>query len=250
MRIYGLIGFPLAHSFSETYFSEKFFRENIQDVSYRNFPLEKIDDFHNLVSNNKDILGLNVTIPFKETVINLIDELDNSAAEIGAVNTIKIFRSNNKIITKGYNTDYFGFKKSIESLLHNHHKAALILGTGGASKAIKYVLSKSEIPFLFVSRNKTDINTITYKQLTEDIIHSHQIIINTTPLGMFPDIEKYPDIPYNLLTSQHLLFDLIYNPKETAFLKKGAEQGAQTKNGLEMLYFQAEKSWEIWNNLI
>jgi shikimate dehydrogenase len=247
MRTFGLIGFPLSHSFSETYFSEKFFRENIQNCNYRNFPLERISYLNDLIKNTPDLAGLNVTIPYKESVLGSLDKLDENAAKIGAVNTIKIVHYGDTIITKGYNTDYLGFEISLKPLLNKHHKAALILGSGGASKAVKYVLNSLGLEYTVVSRTKSDTHSLTYNELNKEVIHSHQVIINTTPLGMHPDIDQAPDIPYELLSPEHLLYDLIYNPAKTLFLKNGAAQGTQTKNGLEMLYLQAEKAWEIWN---
>lgn len=248
MRQFGLIGFPLSHSFSETYFSEKFYKENIPDCNYKNFSLENICYIKDLIKNTAGIAGLNVTIPYKVSVMEYLDEVDEIAEKIGAVNTIKITNYVDDVYTKGYNTDCFGFEISLKPLLGKHHKAALILGSGGASKAVKFVLDKLEISCTLVSRTKQDIHTLSYGELDNETIQSHQLIINTTPLGMFPVIGQSPDIPYESLTSGHLLFDLVYNPAETLFLKKGAAQGAQTKNGLEMLYLQAEKAWEIWND--
>ena len=243
MKQYGLIGYPLSHSFSKGYFAEKFAKENIVDCKYDVFPLEKIEDFVELCNDKKNLIGLNVTIPYKEKIIPFLDELDETAANIGAVNTIKF--SNGKKI--GYNSDAYGFEMSLKPLLKSHHTQALILGTGGASKAVEYVLKKLGIAFQYVSRTKND-KAISYEELNESIIQHSKLIINTTPIGMYPNIDTAPDIPYNVLTEKHLLYDLVYNPEETLFLKKGKEKGAQTKNGLEMLYLQAERSWEIWNS--
>ena len=243
MKQYGLIGYPLSHSFSKGYFAEKFAKENIVDCKYDVFPLEKIEDFVELCNDKKNLIGLNVTIPYKEKIIPFLDELDETAANIGAVNTIKF--SNGKEI--GYNSDAYGFEMSLKPLLKQHHTKALILGTGGASKAVEYVLRKLGISFQYVSRNKNE-KAISYEELNEAIIQHSKLIINTTPIGMYPNIDTAPDIPYNVLTEKHLLYDLVYNPEETLFLKKGKEKGAQTKNGLEMLYLQAERSWEIWNS--
>ena len=243
MKQYGLIGYPLSHSFSKGYFAEKFAKENIVDCKYDVFPLEKIEDFVELCNDKKNLIGLNVTIPYKEKIIPFLDELDETAANIGAVNTIKF--SNGKKI--GYNSDAYGFEMSLKPLLKQHHTKALILGTGGASKAVEYVLKKLGIAFQYVSRTKND-KAISYEELNESIIQHSKLIINTTPIGMYPNIDTAPDIPYNVITDKHLLYDLIYNPEETLFLKKGKEKGAQTKNGLEMLYLQAERSWEIWNS--
>ena len=243
MKQFGLIGFPLTHSFSKGYFTEKFSNENLADCRYDTFPLEKIKDFNELCKQHKNLIGLNVTIPYKQQIIPYLDELDETAANIGAVNTIK-FIKDKKI---GYNTDAYGFEMSLNPLLKSHHTHALILGTGGASKAVEYVLSKKGISYQNVSRVRTG-KAIHYEDLNEMIIHKSTLIINCTPVGMHPDIEEAPEIPYQYLTSKHLLYDLIYNPSETQFLMLGKEQGAQTKNGLEMLYLQAERSWQIWNS--
>jgi len=242
MKQYGLIGYPLSHSFSKGYFAEKFLKENITDANYDVFPLEKIDDFTALYQNKENLIGLNVTIPYKQQVIPFLDELDETSANIGAVNTVK-FTQGKRI---GYNTDAYGFEMSLKPMLQSHHTNALILGTGGASKAVEYVLKKLGISFQYVSRNKSD-HTISYEQLDEFIIHNSKLIINSTPIGMYPNVDVAPNIPYNAISEKHLLYDLVYNPEETLFLKKGKEKGAQTKNGLEMLYLQAERSWEIWN---
>lgn len=242
MKQYGLIGYPLSHSFSKGYFAEKFLKENITDANYDVFPLEKIDDFTALYQNKENLIGLNVTIPYKQQVIPFLDELDETSANIGAVNTVK-FTQGKRI---GYNTDAYGFEMSLKPMLQSHHTNALILGTGGASKAVEYVLKKLGISFQYVSRNKSD-HTISYEQLDEFIIHNSKLIINSTPIGMYPNVDVAPNIPYNAISEKHLLYDLVYNPEETLFLKKGKEKGAQTKNGLEMLYLQAERSWQIWN---
>jgi len=244
MKQFGLIGYPLSHSFSKGYFAEKFLKENIEDCSYDVFPLEKIEDFNSLCEQHQNLVGLNVTIPYKQQIIPFLDELDETAANIGAVNTIK-FINNKKI---GFNTDAFGFEMSLQPLLKSHHQQALILGTGGASKAVEFVLKKLGISFQYVSRNKNE-NAITYSELNEDIIHHSTLIINSTPIGMYPNVEVSPNVPYHFLSDKHLLYDLIYNPEETQFLKEGKQRGAQTKNGLEMLYLQAERSWQIWNNI-
>lgn len=242
MKQYGLIGYPLSHSFSKGYFREKFERENITDAAYDVFPLERVELFRDLCAREKNLAGLNVTIPYKEQIIPYLDELDEEAKSIGAVNTIK-FSSGKKI---GYNSDGYGFEKSLQPLLKPHHTAALILGTGGASKAVEYVLRKLGISYQYVSRNKSP-HTITYEQLDDLTVQKSLLIINCSPVGMHPHTDEAPLIPYEALTDKHLLYDLIYNPEETRFLKQGRLQGAQTKNGLEMLYLQAERSWEIWN---
>lgn len=240
---FGLIGYPLSHSFSKGYFSEKFQKENITDCNYAVFPLEKIEDFVELCNDRSNLVGLNVTIPYKEKIIPFLDELNEEANQIGAVNTIK-FVNGKKI---GYNTDCYGFEMSLKPLLKPHHTSALILGNGGASKAVEYVLQKLGIQFQYVSRKKSE-KAISYDDVDALIINHSTLIINSTPIGMYPNVNAAPDIPYNAITEKHLLYDLIYNPEETLFLKKGKENGAQTKNGLEMLYLQAERSWEIWTS--
>lgn len=243
MNQYGLIGYPLSHSFSKKYFSEKFEVEGIENHSYSLFPLEKIDDLHFLLQSSPDLKGLNVTIPYKEDVLAFLDEIDDASAKIGAVNTIKIVDGK----LKGYNTDVYGFEIALLKLIDKTKiDNALILGTGGAAKACAYILKKLEIPFKYVSRTKKS-EQFTYTELSKEVIEKHQLIINTTPLGTFPNIHSYPNIPYNNLTAKHYLYDLVYNPEESQFLKRGKEQGAAMKNGLEMLYLQAEKAWEIWN---
>ncbi len=249
MNIYGLIGFPLEHSFSEKYFAQKFKSENILNSKYKLFPLKSVKEFPKFLKNNPELKGLNVTIPYKELIIPYLNKLHSSAKNINAVNTISI-KQNNKgdVYTIGYNTDVYGFQKSLKPFLNSNIKKALILGTGGAAKAVAYVLNENNIEFLFVSRAKLNTNKkiINYSSLNKNIIENTQIIINTTPLGMSPNIENCPDIPYKFISEKHILYDLIYNPEETFFLKKGKNNDAVIKNGLEMLYLQAEKSWEIY----
>lgn len=245
MRTYGLVGFPLSHSFSQKYFEEKFKKENISDCEFVNFILENISDFPNLIKTNPHLNGLSVTIPHKESVMEFLDDIDESAKKVGAVNCVRVSRQSSVVKLKGFNTDVFGFEQSLKPLLKPHHTHALILGTGGASKAVVNILDKSKIKFKYVSRTKGDIF---YSALNQSIIEENTLIINTTPLGMFPNINECPDIPYEFLSSKHLLYDLTYNPEESLFLKKGKEKGAQIKNGLEMLHLQAEKAWEIWNS--
>lgn len=243
MKQYGLIGYPLSHSFSKGYFSEKFSKEKITDSNYEIYPIETIQHFEALCQSHPDFIGLNVTIPYKEQVIPFLDALDEEAKSIGAVNTIK-FENGKKI---GYNSDCYGFERSIKPFLQTHHKEALILGTGGASKAVEYVLKKLGIQFQYVSRAKSE-RAISYNDLNEEIIQKSTIIINTSPVGMYPNVTAAPPIPYEFIGEKHLLYDLVYNPEETLFLKNGKTKGAQVKNGLEMLYLQAERSWEIWNS--
>tara|TARA_B100000809_G_scaffold247024_1_gene275607 strand:+ start:14757 stop:15503 length:747 start_codon:yes stop_codon:yes gene_type:complete len=246
IKKYGLIGHPLSHSFSEKYFTEKFEKENISNCSYKSFDIENIDILPKLIETTENLRGLNVTIPYKEKVLPFLTDIDATAKAIGAVNTIKL--TYNKKVLKGYNTDYYGFKKSLKPFLDINHERALIFGTGGASKTVKYVLNELNIDCLIVSRSPKNDDEISYEDVNEYVIKHHQIIINTTPVGMFPDIESFPKFDYNNITPKHLLYDLIYNPLETEFLKKGKQQGCITLNGLQMLKLQAEKSWEIWNS--
>lgn len=239
---FGLVGKNISYSFSKGYFGDKFEKLNLKDYSYDNLDFQNIEDFPKFIKQNPTISGLNVTIPYKEAIIPFLDKLSKRAIEIGAVNTIKISKSGK---LKGFNTDYIGFQKSIEPLLNINHKKALILGTGGASKAVAYALKQIEIPYLFVSRNDIG-DAIGYNLINEKTFEEFQIIINCTPVGTFPNTNSCPEIPYEYFTTNHLAFDLIYNPAETLFLKKAKEQGAIVKNGLEMLTLQAEKSWDIW----
>lgn len=245
MRLFGLIGYPLTHSFSQNYFRRKFEAEKIKDVDYLNFEIGSLKQFRKIIYEHPELEGLNVTIPFKETIIPYLDEINITAKAVGAVNTIKIEREDGEVKLIGYNTDVDGFVQSVKPLLKPSYTKALILGTGGASKAVAYGLKRLEIEYQTVSREGE--KALTYSDLTEDIIGSHHLIINTTPLGMYPLTESCPDILYEYLTKQHLLFDCIYNPSKTLFLQKGEEQGATIKNGLEMLQIQAEKAWGIWN---
>ncbi|WP_178983893.1 shikimate dehydrogenase family protein [Winogradskyella helgolandensis] len=240
---FGLVGKDISYSFSRGYFKNKFESENSPN-SYVNFDLQSIDELSEIINNTPNLKGLNVTIPYKEQVIPLLDKLNKKARNIGAVNTIR-FTKKNKII--GYNTDYYGFKNSIKPYLKSHHKKALILGTGGASKAIAYALKKLKIKYDFVSRSQKENVTFLYSDLTSEIISKYTIIINCTPIGTFPKVNQCPDIPYDAITNKHILYDLIYNPEQTKFLQCGELKGATTINGLEMLRLQAEKSWEIWN---
>ena len=250
MDCYGLIGYPLTHSFSAKFFTEKFSREEI-DAEYLNFEIEDILEIRRVILFNQYLKGLNVTIPYKEKVIPFLHKLSPEAEKIGAVNTIKVDRLKGDMYfyeLTGYNTDYIGFKKSLSPLINpNVHKKALILGTGGASKAIAYALTSMGIDWIYVSRSK-QVGRICYDELSSDIMDERKLIVNTTPLGTYPNVEDCPDIPYLMLTEEHLLYDLVYNPEETLFLRKGKEQGAVIKNGKEMLELQALEAWRIWNS--
>lgn len=243
---FGLIGRNISYSFSRGYFLEKFKELKLDKLTYHNFDIPGIEEFPFIIyQREEEFRGFNVTIPYKQTIMKYLSEIDADAAQIGAVNTIK-FTEDNMLI--GYNTDSYGFENSLKPSLKENHKKALILGTGGASKAIAFVFNKLKIDFLFVSRNPSKDNEISYVDLTQEIIENYPLIVNSTPVGTHPNIEEYPNIPYDYLSDKNYLFDLIYNPSETKFLKLGKKQGASTKNGLEMLELQAEKSWEIWNN--
>lgn len=241
----GLIGYPLSHSFSEKYFAEKFGKEGIKGWSYSNYPIEDVGKLLPLVGETPGLSGLNVTIPYKEQVLALLDEIDTEASEVGAVNTIRITRHGDELRLIGHNTDVYGFRESLIPLLEAHHKNALVLGTGGASKAVAFVLEELGIEYQFVSRTWKK-GRLEYKDLCLSVIRNNTLIINTTPLGTWPDVDSFPDIPFDLLDDTYLLYDLVYNPPETAFLRLGKEKGARIKNGLEMLELQAERSWEIW----
>lgn len=241
--IFGLIGKNIEYSFSKKYFTEKFELGQLSDYKYINFDIQTIDDFPKIIAENPDLKGLNVTIPYKESVIQYLQKLSKTAFEIGAVNTIK-FTKKGKL--KGYNTDWHGFKKSIEPLLNSHHKKALILGTGGAAKAVAYALGKLGILYTFVSREEKE-GMIDYNRINATTFDNYHIIVNCTPLGTSPNTKEFPPIPYEYFSPKHIAFDLIYNPEETQFLKKAKKKGAVTKNGYEMLVFQAEKAWKIWN---
>ena len=244
MRLFGLIGKNISYSFSKTYFTDKFKKEGIENCGYDTFDLYSINHLSSILKKNPNLKGLNVTIPYKEKVIPFLHKLSKKASKIGAVNCIKISKKGK---LKGYNTDCYGFKKSLKPLLNKkHHKKALILGTGGASKAIAFALQELGITVTFVSRFKKE-NAIPYSLVNATTFDNYQIIINTTPLGTFPDINECPPIPYEFFTKNHIAFDVIYNPEESLFLKQAKAQNAITKNGYGMLVLQAEKSWEIWN---
>ncbi|MBE7687626.1 shikimate dehydrogenase [Tenacibaculum finnmarkense genomovar ulcerans] len=245
-KMYALVGKNISYSFSKGYFTNKFKELGLEISEYVNFDIQSIEELSAKIKENKTTLkGMNVTIPYKLDVFNFLDEIDKKARKIGAVNTIKISKKGKLI---GFNTDVYGFKKSLKPLLKNYHKKALILGTGGASKAVAYVLKKLGITYYFVSRNPKGKKEVSYQSLSKEIIETHHLIINCTPLGTHPNIKDCPDIPYQFIGKKHLLFDLIYNPEITTFLSKGQEKNAAIKNGLEMLEQQAEKAWKIWNN--
>jgi len=250
MRLFGLIGFPLSHSFSARYFAKKFENEKIFDAEYRLFPLENISQLTSFVNLNPDLKGFNITIPYKIAILPFLDEISDVAKSAGAVNCVKINRNESGITLTGYNTDIYGFRESLLPALQTFHCSALVLGTGGAAKAVCYALNEMNIKATLVSRSGNEKSMLYYSQLSEEIMCSNLLIINTSPLGTFPDTEKCPDIPYKYLTSKHLLFDLNYNPAETKFLEQGRTKNAFTMNGLKMLELQAEKSWEIWNTAL
>mgnify|MGYP002625494417 CR=1 FL=1 len=245
MKQYGLIGKPLGHSFSQKYFTEKFQTENI-DARYDLYPLNNIEEVTELINNTPNLVGFNVTIPYKQQILPYLNALDDEAANVGAVNVVEISRTNSGIYLKGYNSDIYGFYNSIKPLLKPWHTNALILGTGGASKAVSAMLRKLNIEFTFVSRTAKD-GQLTYNDLTPEVMNEHKVIVNCSPLGTYPNTDTCPDIPYQLITPQHLAYDLVYNPKLTLFLSKAQQQGATIKNGLEMLHLQAEAAWKYWN---
>lgn len=240
---FGLVGRNISYSFSKSYFTERFQKDNSQDCTYENFDIQNIADFSLIIKNNPNLVGLNVTIPYKETIIPFLNELSETATKIGAVNVIKITKERKLI---GHNSDCYGFKKALEPLLEPHHKKALILGTGGASKAVAFALEELGISSTFVSRKASEKH-ISYDQIDASTFNNYHLIINSTPLGTSPNTDAFPEIPYEYFTPKHIAFDLIYNPAETQFLKKAKANGAVIKNGLEMLVNQAEKAWEIWN---
>lgn len=256
LHSYGLIGYPLSHSFSKKYFTEKFENEQLSDHEYHLFPIEKMEELPDLIKKHPTLKGLNVTIPYKESVLPFLNELDETAKEIGAVNCIRMIEDETQPTGKkliGYNTDAFGFRQSIKPFLETHHERALILGTGGASKAVHHVLKTIGIDCYFVTRTKIIDNQLitkkefSYEELNDYVMSAFKLIVNTTPVGMYPNVADAPAIPYELLTPTHLLYDLVYNPLETEFLKRGKKAGASTINGLTMLHQQAEEAWRIWN---
>jgi shikimate dehydrogenase len=242
MRTYGLIGYPLTHSFSQQYFTHKFIELGINDAEYFNFSIPSINDLNGIIAAHPNLCGFNITIPYKKKVLTFLTDADQTVQELGACNCVHI--QDGKL--KGYNTDVIGFEHSLSPYLKSHHQKALILGTGGAAAAVAYVLQKRKIDYQFVSRHG-DASNLSYGQLNAPIIQAHTLIINTSPVGQYPNLHEYPALPYEHLGSSHHLFDLIYNPTETAFLQKGKAQGATIQNGYEMLVLQAEASWKIWN---
>jgi len=248
MTTFGLIGYPLGHSFSKKFFTEKFKKEGHADYQYLNFELESISEFPSVFKKFPNIKGLNCTIPYKQAVMQYLDEIDEETLAVGAVNTIKPIYSPEGLMLKGYNTDIIGFEQSLRPMLNEIHTKALILGTGGASKAIKYILSKLKIDYISASiEDELYENEIRYSQIDQSMIEERKVIINATPLGTFPKTDACPTIPYEFITSDHVLFDLVYNPEVTLFMQKGIDKGAKAKNGLEMLHCQALAAWEIWN---
>ena len=246
MRRFGLIGYPLGHSFSKKYFTAKFFNERIPDCSYDNYPLESLDGFRDLINSEPDLAGLNVTIPYKSEIIRFLDTIDTEAKEIGAVNVLKIRRKKGEFEISGFNSDVTGIRDSIAPFLPVI-KQALVLGTGGSSKAVCYVLEKYGLIVLRVSRIR-GTGVLNYRDVTAELLEKTDLIVNSTPLGMFPNTESSPEINYDLLDEKHILFDLVYNPEITSFLKMGQERGCRVVSGIKMLHSQAERSWEIWNS--
>lgn len=247
MDKYGLIGYPLGHSFSISYFNEKFANENI-DAEYINYEIPSIDNLMEILASTPNLRGLNVTIPYKEQVLPYLDAISPEAKAIGAVNVISVKHVGNDTLLKGFNSDVIGFTRSIEPMLEKCHEKALILGTGGASKAVNFGLKSLGLETLFVSRSKKP-NAITYDEVTPEVVKEYNVIVNCTPLGMYPKVSTCPELPYEAMDSHTILYDLIYNPDETLFMKRGAEHGANTKNGIEMLLLQAFASWEIWQGI-
>jgi len=249
MKTFGLIGHRLGYSFSKKFFTDKFQQENLVNHEYVNFELDSIQEFPAIFDQGKEIGGLNCTIPYKQQIMQYMNEIDSEAAQVGAVNTVKITYDNGRRFLKGFNTDVYGFEHSLSPMLESKHRKALILGTGGASKAIKHILNKLNIDFVSATiEEQCNEKEIRYHQIDKQLLNDHLIIIHATPIGTFPNVDQCPDIPYEFITKDHVCFDLVYNPEETMFLRKSKEQGAKIKNGLEMLHLQAIKAWEIWNS--
>lgn len=245
MREFGLIGKTLSHSFSKIYFEEKFRREQIEDATYSLFEIADIKYITDFLRQHPNMVGFNVTIPYKQTIIPYLDALSEEAASVGAVNTVAVQHIDGKTVTKGFNTDIIGFRHSLENVELPDH--ALVLGTGGAAAAVTYVLECRDCQCAAVSRNPE--RGLPYHELTPELIEAHKLIVNCTPLGTYPNINEKPDIPYDRISGEHFLYDLVYNPSETAFLKEGIQRGAKVQNGLQMLHAQAESAWDIWHNL-
>lgn len=246
MRKFGLIGYPLGHSFSRDYFSQKFREEHIGNAVYDNYPITNVEEFTPLYKNDPELAGLNVTIPYKESIIPYLDVLSEDAREIGAVNTICLCTKTGRLVKVGHNTDAVGFRKSLKESLEDMPDNAIVLGTGGSSKAVVHVLRQMRVKVTLVSRIQKE-NAISYGELTPKMVRNARLIVNTTPLGMHPNVDSFPDIPYDALTPEHLLFDLVYNPVVTQFMKRGRAHAASAVNGYKMLVYQAESAWEIWN---
>lgn len=247
MRLLGLIGYPLSHSYSQQYFATRFESEGIRDAHYELFEMKSLSGFPGWLKEHGDLSGFNVTIPHKGNIIRYLDELDPVARELGAVNCVKVVRHGSGISLHGFNTDVDGFRQSLLPVLKPWHRKALILGTGGGARAVAHVLRRLGVEILFVSRDPGDGNRFSYGDITGGIMESHPLIVNTTPLGMYPDIDSFPPLPYQFISTKHLFFDLVYNPAATRFMEFGEKAGATVKNGLEMLYIQADRSWDIWD---
>ncbi|MGN6419131.1 MAG: shikimate dehydrogenase family protein [Pseudobacter sp.] len=243
MKRYGLIGYPLSHSFSQPFFTEKFAKEGIRNCVYQNFPIPDIDALKEILASHPDLAGFNVTIPYKEQVLPFLHHMEPVVKAIGACNCIRI---ENGELT-GFNTDVLGFGRSLSEFLQPSHRKALVLGTGGASKAICYVLQQHNIDYLIISRTPSAENQRSYEQITPAIVDEYTLIVNTTPVGMYPKEDAWPALPYEAMSAKHYLYDLVYNPARTQFLQRGEAQGAAIKNGMDMLVIQAEESWRIWN---
>jgi len=250
MREFGLIGYPLGHAYSQKYFEDKFKNLGITDAKYNLFPISEISKIHNIITSQPNLIGLNVTTPYKELVIPYLNELDETILRLGTVNTIKITRNGEKFSLKGYNTDVFGLQKTFAELNFPEGSKALIFGSGGSGKTVSFVLKEMGIGSTNVSREPENLKQISYSNITEAVLKRHNILINATPVGMFPNIDSCPQIPYKYVTDKHFCIDLVYNPAQTLFLKKCADKGALTVNGLTMLYEQADKAWEIWNSTL
>lgn len=248
MREFGLIGYPLEHAFSHKYFAEKFKKEGINDAKYKLFSISEISKIKNIIVSHPKLIGLNVTTPYKELVIPYLDDIDQTILKLATVNTVKIIRDGEKFHLKGFNTDIHGLNKTFDQLNLKSDAKALILGSGGSGKTIAFVLNNRGIETKNVSRNPSNLQQISYQKLNESIINEYKLIINASPVGMFPKVDNAPTIPYEFITEEHTCLDLVYNPAETLFLKKCKGNGAKILNGLTMLYEQADKSWEIWNN--